>query len=108
MSEVIAQGDGYYEGHPTGMEAQVKKMHEERERQSLEMERLCYEVYITNADGARLLKMFHDRFVVPGLAAPQQENFKNAVVYFEGFKEAFRGMSNMATNHLLRLNAGNK
>jgi hypothetical protein len=100
------QGDSYFEGHPTGMEEQAKKMHEEMMRARTEMERICYEVLEVNPDGQNLWKKIEEQFLIPNLCSPRSASFKEEVIYFEGFREAFRHIKALALNHKKRILGG--
>jgi hypothetical protein len=100
---LIPAGDSYFEGHPVGLEKQAQAAMAEREKGQLELERLCFEVFIASENGIKLRESLLERFVVPGLVSPQSQTFKQEVIYFEGFKEAFRGLFAMADNHQRRI-----
>lgn len=84
----------YFEGHPTGFE-HLKPNDESGE----EMRRICYELFVKNEDGRILMGMFLEKYLIPALYSPDHPNAQNIGLYFEGFKEAFRGLINMAQQH---------
>ena len=50
------QADPYFDGHKVGIEDYMKQRPEE-----LEIERLCFSVFIANADGSKLYEIIKDR-----------------------------------------------
>lgn len=72
------------------------------------MQKLCFDVFMKNESGQQLYIMLLERFIVPGLYAPEHPHATNLSLYFEGFKEAFRGLINMAKLHQRRIDGQSK
>lgn len=102
-SQSHGQGDSYFEGHQTGFEEQVMQIKIEEEKAQLELERLCYEVFMATNDGTKLWEIFTEKFLLPALCAPNSPNFRQECIYFDGFKQAFRSIMGMARNHQRRI-----
>lgn len=71
----------------------------------LELDKLCYEVFMGNEPGKKLLAEFERRFIIPALAHPNNQMYKTQCVFFEGFKEAFRMIKGSITAHEQRIEA---
>jgi hypothetical protein len=86
--------------------------------EDMEFQRLCYEVFITNNSGKMLMEKIFKRFILKALISPvvvdergrsvpvPAEEYKTFVVYYEGFKEALRGLHKQALEYQLKLNEG--
>lgn len=69
----------------------------------LEYERLCYECLLSTTDGQALLEQFKKRYHCMPLYTPMHPNAANLALFFEGFKEAFRGLEHAARTHQKRI-----
>ena len=92
------QPDPYFNGHELGIEDKFKQSNDD-----LEYERLCYEAFMANTDGQALLEQFKKRYHCMPLFTPMHPNAANLALFFEGFKEAFRGLEHAARTHQLRI-----
>jgi len=73
------------------------------EKEKVELERLCYEVFHINPDGMKLFEILKERFVVPALFSVADPNATNFAIYWEGFKEGIRGPWSLGLNHKNRI-----
>jgi hypothetical protein len=71
----------------------------------IELDRLCYEVFAHNTDGKKLLEIFEKRFLIPALVHPNNSNYPNQIIFYEGFKEAFRMLKHSVESHQQRIDA---
>lgn len=85
-----------------------KKQLEEIQKEQMEFERLCFEVFHMNAQGKQLYELIKERYLDRSLFAPTHANAPELALYYEGFKEAFRGVYTLGLKHLKRINAGKK
>ncbi len=90
--------DAYFNDHKTGMEPEHKP-----DLKALEYERLCYEAFLASADGKALLEQFKERYHCAPLVDPYNPNAEKLALFFEGFREAFRGLEMAAKNHQTRI-----
>jgi hypothetical protein len=88
----------YFEDHKIGLEHLIKE-----NPADVEMQMLCHQVFMQSDAGQKLYILLLERFIVPGLYTPDHPNAQNLSLYFEGFKEAFRGLINMAKIHQRRI-----
>lgn len=58
---------------------------------TVELQRLCYEIFHMSEDGKKLWKLYEETYIVPALYDPRLPNSEMIGAYFEGFKEALRG-----------------
>lgn len=78
----------------------------EVQRETIEFQRLCYEVFFANKDGERLLEILTERYLLSALFSPTQSNASELALYFEGFKSAIRGLYEQGLIHKKRSNGG--
>lgn len=76
--------------------------------QAIEFQRLCFEVFFVNQDGKHLLRLLQERYLHPALFSPTHQNASQLALYFEGFKEAIRGLEAQGLIHKKRINGGNQ
>ena len=88
----------YFENHQTGYEQYFKE-----NPQDVEMQKLCHDVFINSESGQKLYALIQERYIIPGLYAPEHPHVQSLAIYFEGFKEAFRGLDKMAKIHQQRI-----
>ncbi len=90
--------DPYFNGHAIGIEDKFKEKDSD-----LEYQRLCYEAFLSNKDGLALLEQFKTRYHCMPLFTPMHPNAEKLALFFEGFKEAFRGLEHAAKTHQKRI-----
>jgi len=71
--------------------------------ETVTFDKLCHAVFTQTDDGRQLLKMIEERFIMPGLIDPANSNYKTGVVYYDGFKAAFRTLTNSVKFHNQRI-----
>ena len=74
----------------------------------MELERLCYEVFVISAEGKKLYQHLQDKYLIPTQVVPSHPQAMQLAMYFEGFREAIRGLLNMARVHQQRIAQGVK
>jgi len=74
---------------------------------AVELDMLCYLVFKSD-DGKKLLNEFVERFMMPGFIDPYNPNAKEAALYYEGFKQAFRLIIGSVKAHQQRIDAEKK
>lgn len=84
MSNKYIEPENYYDGYNKNID-DLKNRPE-----VVELDKLCYEVFVKNESGKKLLELFEKRFIVPGLVRIGDPTYKESVIFYEGFKEAFR------------------
>lgn len=82
------------------------KEHKERTEYEIEFQRLCYELFLTNPDGKRLMEMATEQFLIPGRFDPTAPNAQTMAIWWDGFKEAIRGFLDNAKQHKKRIAQG--
>lgn len=99
-NEYLKQED-YFAGYK-------EKIAELKEQPGLvELDMLCYMVFQSD-DGKKLLNEFVERYLLPGFVNPAHANAKEAALYYEGFKEAFRLIRGSVKAHQQRIDAERK
>lgn len=73
---------------------------------AIEFERLCYEIFIISPEGKKLWELLVERHLVPSQVVPSHPQAMQLSIYFEGFREAIRGLMNMAKAHQERVAQG--
>ena len=72
----------------------------------IELDKLCYELFEMNDMGKRFLQICTEKWVIPSLAHRDSAQYTNAVIWAEGFKEAFRFIMAGIKAHQQRIAAG--
>ena len=88
----------YFQNHETGFEQYIKE-----NPIDIEMQKLCFEVFMRSPEGQKLYIMILENYLIPAMFSPEHPHASNLALYFEGFKEAFRGLMNMAKIHKQRI-----
>lgn len=70
----------------------------------VELDKLCYLVH-QSEDGKKLLNEYMERYLLPGFVNPAHPNARDAALYYEGFKEAFRLIRGSVKAHQQRIDA---
>jgi hypothetical protein len=73
-------------------------------KELIEFQRLCFEVFHMHKDGIKLYELIKERYITRSLFAPTQPNASELALYYEGFKEALRGLWNQGRTHQMRIN----
>jgi len=88
----------YFNEHQTGYEQYIGE-----DPLEIEMQKLCFNIFIRSEEGQRLSIMLLEKYIMPGLYSPDHPQAPTLSLYFEGFREAFRGLMNMAKIHKKRI-----
>jgi hypothetical protein len=73
-------------------------------KEAIEFQRLCFEVFHMNKDGKALWELIKERYLLRALFAPTHLKSSELALYYEGFKEALRGLWAQGDIHLRRIN----
>lgn len=94
------KNENYYEGY-------AKKADELKyDPEHVDIEALIYRVYASE-DGKKLIEYYKDKFIFPGFVNPAHPNARDAGLWYEGFKEAYRCIINSIKAHEQRVDAEN-
>lgn len=93
----IAQ-ENYHEGYQDSLD----KLKESGE--GVQFDKLCHLVFET-PNGKHLMEEIEKRYLLPALSSPANPNYKELVIYTEGFKEAFRMIKQCILAHDQRIKA---
>jgi hypothetical protein len=74
----------------------------------IEMERLCYEVFIISKEGQKLYEHLIEKYLIPSQVSPAHPQGMQIAMYFEGFKAGLRSLMDMARIHQQRIAGANK
>lgn len=88
-------------------ENQRKQLDEVKEKQ-IELQRLLYEIFHMSDNGKKAYQMLLDLYIIPARFAPSDPSAPTLAIYWEGFKEAMRGLWNQGKIHSDRVNKGEK
>jgi hypothetical protein len=86
---------------------QFKNWNQETSKDTFEVQRLCYEVFIVSANGKKLYEMMQDKYLLPAKFSPSDPNANQLSMYWEGFRAAIRGLKDNALIHMKRSSTSN-
>lgn len=72
----------------------------------VELDKLCYQVFKANPTGEKLLAKLFDRFILNALSNPANQNYRELVVYHEGFRDCIRMLRSSCLSHEQRIKEG--
>lgn len=98
----ILQQENFYSGYQKSIE-DLKNSPE-----SIEFDKLCYEIFEMNAQGKRFLELVKERYVVPAIVSRGTPTYQIDVIWAEGFKEFPRLCLSAIHAHKQRIIAGTK
>ena len=81
-----------------------KVQHPERLGPDQEIARLCYELFHVDERGRKLFEAWRDKFLLKAVYSPQAPNARDLGLWWEGFREAIRGMHNLGQQHIEYMN----
>ncbi len=81
-----------------------RKQLKDVEKEAIEFQRLCFETFHMNKDGLALYEIIKERYLFRALFAPTMPNPSELSLYYEGFKEALRGLWTQGDIHRRRIN----
>jgi len=76
--------------------------------QIIEFDKLCFELFESNAQGKRFLELVKERYLVPALVKSGTATYQLDVLWAEGFKEFGRMLLGSVRSHQQRILAGTK
>lgn len=82
-----------------------KKQQQDVQKEAIEFQRLCFEVFHMSKDGKALYEHIEQKFLLQSLFAPSHPQAANLSLYWEGFKEALRGLWAQGNMHKKRINS---
>jgi len=88
--------EDYFEGYRESI-AKLKNKPE-----AIEFDRLCYAVF-ENRNGRELMQELEERYLLPALAARGSKTYADDLMFFEGFKDAFRHLKICIHSHKQRI-----
>lgn len=100
-SNPYIEPENYYDGYKDSID-NLKGNH-----QIVEFDRLCHMLFTTE-DGKTFMKECENRFLIPALCVPTQNNYRDTVIFMEGLKEAFRMIRNCILSHDQRIKAADE
>lgn len=78
-----------------------KNLQDRQSKEAMEIQRLCYALFIINPDGAMLLNLLREQFMHRSIYGPNTTNPEATAMYWEGFRDAFRSLGNLANTHAM-------
>lgn len=82
-----------------------RKQQDEVKKEAIEFQRLCFEVFHMNKNGKELYSHIERKFLLQSQFAPSHPQAANLALYWEGFKEAMRGLWAQGDMHRKRINS---
>ncbi len=92
------------ENHFAGYQKSIDEL--KNNPQVIEFDKLCYELFESNAQGKRFLELIKERYLIPALAKPGTTTYQLDVMWSEGFKEFGRMLLSCVISHQQRIIAG--
>jgi hypothetical protein len=86
--------------------APQKLQQEAAKQEAIQFQRLCYEIFHMSDNGKKLYDMILKKYIIPAKFAPSHPNADHLALYWEGFKEAMRGLWDQGNVHATRVNNG--
>jgi hypothetical protein len=97
----LLQQEDYLAGYKESIEA--LKNHPEM----LAFDKLCYDVFMTEF-GKKFMERVKERYLIPSLVNREQPNYKDLIIWADGFKDFPRMIIQHIMSHEQRIKAGNK
>ncbi len=85
-----------------------RKQVDDAKAELIDLQRRCFEIFHMLKDGRELYDILLRKFIIPAKFAPSDRNAAKLALYWEGFKEAMRGLHDMGAVHAKRINEGGK
>jgi len=101
VDRLLGQED-YFKGYQESIDAQREEVGEQ-----LEYDRLCYEALNTEA-GKKLIEYFQNKIVMASVPAVMGAGYREACVYYEGYREGFRQIIHGFKSYPIRREAEEK
>ena len=92
--------ENYYEGYNEN----IDKLKNQPE--VVQFDKLCYETFEANEHGKKLLEYAKERFIVYSQITRGESDYPMAVVWQEGFRDAYRMILQRIISHKQRIKAG--
>ena len=90
------------ENYAAGYQENIEKL--KNNPAIIEMDRLCYEVFNTPS-GKKLMEIFKERFLIPAIVDRGADNYKELIIWADGFKDFPRMLIQYITSHEQRIKA---
>lgn len=72
-------------------------------KEAEQLQSLCWEVFIVSPAGKKLMEIYMERFVIPAKFLPTDAAADKLAMYWEGYKDAIRGMKDNGLAHMRRI-----
>jgi len=90
------------EDYSAGYQENINKLKNHPEM--VVLDKLCFEVFATDA-GKKLKEIINDRFLVPSLVNRDAKNYRDLVIWADGFKDFGRMLIQHILSHEQRIKA---
>ncbi len=81
----------------------VKAQQEATKKAEVELQRLCYETFHAFPEGKKLYEFLRDKYLLQACFVPNDPQAHQLAMYWEGFKEAIRGIHQLGAVHAARI-----
>jgi hypothetical protein len=65
----------------------------------IELDRLCFEVFVANETGRKLMEVIKSRYIHTATPFKIGPDYKYACIYYEGLRQAYRGLEELAMSY---------
>ena len=73
-----------------------------------EVDRLCYEVFFINKDGAKLLSILNEQYLQQPLIDPSSPSASTLAIYWSGFTDCIKNFKTRYDSHKKRISAASQ
>jgi hypothetical protein len=98
----LIEPENYLDGYKQSMEEH------KGDSDATRLDKLCYQVFNKSPEGKLLLEYLKERFIVPAFVPVGAPSYSEQVIFYEGFKEAYRLIFRSIESHQQRINAEDK
>lgn len=96
----------FLQPQPNPFDERIARQNALKDKQ-IQLERLCFEIFIMSNDGKMLADLLRERYVLPSHFTPTDPNAKNLALWWDGFRTAIRGLTiENGLRHQQRINQG--
>lgn len=82
----------FLQPQPNPFDAKIVALSKLQEKQ-IQLERLCFEIFIMSTDGKMLADILRDRYILPSHFTPTDQNSEKLALWWDGFRTAIRGLT---------------
>lgn len=69
----------------------------------IQFDRMCFELFEANELGKKFMELVKERYLMPKLADPAHPQYENLLIFFDGFKDAWRCVVSAINSHKQRI-----